>query len=187
MDYCANCGNKELTFVRYIIKGGRTQIRKQCLTCGKVNSMNYKFSLFSDVNKIPLYDSELRLNFYKKSAERREIKKEIGGKEYYNNVYLKSDEWKSKRESILKRDNFKCVCCGGNAEQVHHINYLRVYSENYNDLLSVCKSCHTKIHFGGTVYFNGLKANFGILNNCQNCNKYHNNNNAVLCLICENL
>jgi hypothetical protein len=34
-------------------------------------------------------------------------------RDYYRDVYLKSDEWKRKRYVVLKRDNWRCVYCGG--------------------------------------------------------------------------
>ena len=36
--------------------------------------------------------------------------------------YLESDEWKTKRESILIRDSYKCrVCKNNNNLEVHHL------------------------------------------------------------------
>jgi hypothetical protein len=31
---------------------------------------------------------------------------------YYRVTYLKSDDWKRKRALVLKRDRYRCVCCG---------------------------------------------------------------------------
>ena len=39
---------------------------------------------------------------------------------YYRNVYLKSDAWQRKRFVVLRRDNWRCVYCGTKATQVHH-------------------------------------------------------------------
>lgn len=33
-------------------------------------------------------------------------------RDYYRNVYLKSDAWKRKRYVVLKRDNWTCACNG---------------------------------------------------------------------------
>ncbi|WP_040252088.1 HNH endonuclease [Psychroserpens mesophilus] len=58
----------------------------------------------------------------------KEIKFDIKRKhrrDYYRNVYLKSDAWKRKRYVVLKRDNWKCVYCGKPATQVHHKRYAR--------------------------------------------------------------
>jgi len=69
-------------------------------------------------------------------------------REYYNNVYLKSEAWKRKRHIILRRDNWRCVYCGGRATQVHHTRYakLNIGKEPIEWLVSVCKSCHESKH-----------------------------------------
>ena len=69
-------------------------------------------------------------------------------REYYNEVYLKSDEWKRKRYVVLKRDNWRCVYCGDRATQVHHTRYAKynIGKEPIEWLVSVCKSCHDSQH-----------------------------------------
>lgn len=67
---------------------------------------------------------------------------------YYRNVYLKSDAWKRKRYVVLKRDNWKCVYCGKKATQVHHKRYAKknIGKEPIKWLVSICKPCHDKRH-----------------------------------------
>jgi 5-methylcytosine-specific restriction endonuclease McrA len=67
---------------------------------------------------------------------------------YYRVTYLKSDNWKRKRALVLKRDRYRCVCCGGLATQVHHKQYARrnIGREPIEWLVSVCKSCHDRQH-----------------------------------------
>src|SRR5580698_10371389 len=69
-------------------------------------------------------------------------------RDYYNNVYLKSDAWQRKRYVVLKRDNWRCVYCGGRATQVHHKKYAKynIGREPIDWLVSVCKNCHDSIH-----------------------------------------
>ena len=69
-------------------------------------------------------------------------------RDYYRNDYLESDEWKQKRYVVLKRDNWRCVYCGGRATQVHHKRYAKynIGKEPIKWLVSVCKSCHDKQH-----------------------------------------
>lgn len=69
-------------------------------------------------------------------------------REYYQNEYLKSDAWERKRYIVLKRDNWKCVYCGGLATQVHHKRYARknIGKEPIAWLVSICKPCHDTIH-----------------------------------------
>jgi 5-methylcytosine-specific restriction endonuclease McrA len=69
-------------------------------------------------------------------------------RDYYRNDYLKSEAWKRKRYVVLKRDNWRCVYCGGRATQVHHKRYAKynIGKEPIEWLVSVCKSCHDKQH-----------------------------------------
>ncbi|MBK9734642.1 MAG: hypothetical protein IPO92_06625 [Saprospiraceae bacterium] len=69
-------------------------------------------------------------------------------REYYRNVYLKSEDWKRKRYVVLRRDNWRCVYCGGRATQVHHTRYakLNIGKEPIEWLVSVCITCHDSIH-----------------------------------------
>ena len=69
-------------------------------------------------------------------------------REYYRNVYLKSDEWKRKRYVVLKRDNWQCIYCGARATQVHHKRCAKknIGKEPIKWLVSICKPCHDKQH-----------------------------------------
>ena len=69
-------------------------------------------------------------------------------REYYRNVYLKSEAWKRKRYVVLKRDNWRCVYCGGPATQVHHTRYAKrnIGKEPIEWLVSICKTCHDSKH-----------------------------------------
>ncbi len=80
-----------------------------------------------------------RWNFNRKRERRRN---------YYRNVYLKSDDWRRKRYVVLKRDNWRCVFCGARATQVHHKKYAKhnIGKEPIEWLVSVCKSCHESRH-----------------------------------------
>ncbi len=69
-------------------------------------------------------------------------------RDYYRNVYLKSNDWRRKRYVVLKRDNGKCVYCGERATQVHHKRYAKknIGKEPIKWLVSICKPCHDKKH-----------------------------------------
>jgi 5-methylcytosine-specific restriction endonuclease McrA len=69
-------------------------------------------------------------------------------RDYYRNVYLKSDEWKRKRYVVLKRDNWRCVYCSAKATQVHHKKYAKrnIGKEPIKWLVSICKPCHDRKH-----------------------------------------
>jgi len=91
-------------------------------------------------------------------------------------VYLKSNEWKEKREIIMKRDKGLCQDClkvgelvikylhkhlswlkdleidlmiSIKASQVHHLTYDTIHtSQEIGDCISLCGSCHRIKHFG---------------------------------------
>lgn len=72
----------------------------------------------------------------------------------YEDLLLMS-EWKTKRDCILKRDDYKCQWCGKQENlQVHHKYYskypnnIKVQPWNYpNDaLITLCDECHQKAH-----------------------------------------
>lgn len=72
----------------------------------------------------------------------------LSRRDYYRNVYLKSEAWQRKRFVVLKRDNWKCVHCGQKATEVHHTRYARINigSEPIEWLVSICSSCHDSLH-----------------------------------------
>lgn len=75
-------------------------------------------------------------------------------------AFYKSKAWKDARDTILKRDRYRCQAAGcyNPAEEVHHIEWLT--SENINDisvtlnpdnLISLCRDCHIGIHKNARV------------------------------------
>ena len=64
------------------------------------------------------------------------------------NHYLKSAEWRKKRDAAMSRAGGTCEMCEQRtATQVHHIRYpKRLGDEPLTDLLAVCRQCHEKGH-----------------------------------------
>lgn len=61
--------------------------------------------------------------------------------------YLKSNEWKTKRQQVLSRDLFQCQDCGTSSNlNVHHLRYDRLGTEPLSHLVTLCSSCHTNRH-----------------------------------------
>ncbi len=70
--------------------------------------------------------------------------------------YMKSEAWEKKRSERLELDDNKCVMCGrpnGLQKdrttpilQVHHIHYKNLGHEPMEDLVSLCPTCHKRIH-----------------------------------------
>jgi len=68
--------------------------------------------------------------------------------------FYKSKKWKTKREVILKRDNYLCRECKRygkttQATTVHHILPLEQRPDlklNSQNLISLCNECHNQMH-----------------------------------------
>ena len=66
--------------------------------------------------------------------------------------YLRSAEWKQKKQERMEIDGFRCVMCGRPLNKIksiqeHHITYARLGHENVmTDICTLCGSCHQKIH-----------------------------------------
>jgi len=72
-------------------------------------------------------------------------------KEWYHEVYLKSNHWKCMRKLCLFLAKNCCQECGEKHYQynlqLHHLEYDNLYDEDPDDLLVLCKECHHNIHF----------------------------------------
>lgn len=78
------------------------------------------------------------------------------GKRYRK--YLLSPQWRGLRQRTLERDGHTCQRCGengrpGNELDVHHLDYTRLYNEDLNDLVTLCRNCHGDTHaaIDGTI------------------------------------
>lgn len=61
--------------------------------------------------------------------------------------YISSDAWKQKRLERLEHDGRECSECGNTKHlQVHHLTYERLGNELLRDLLTLCDTCHSRLH-----------------------------------------
>ena len=68
--------------------------------------------------------------------------------------FYDTPQWRSKRESILRRDNYQCQECRRygklvQAREVHHIKHLDEAPElafEDSNLVSLCHKCHNAKH-----------------------------------------
>ncbi len=61
--------------------------------------------------------------------------------------YLESAEWKETREKALEVGGYRCKACKSNEYlDVHHLNYDRCGKEEMEDLIVLCRICHSKWH-----------------------------------------
>jgi len=62
---------------------------------------------------------------------------------YYD--YLRSPEWWRKRNLVVAQSNGICQC-GRPVDDVHHLTYDRVFEEDLDDLVGLCRQCHLRCH-----------------------------------------
>lgn len=153
------CSTPNLQKVKYVVEGGSIQVRQQCISCGWCSGSSIGGLSKEERAALPPLDETKRDQFNDtKFAYRRSFngniadkKAAIKRKEWFDkySTYLKSPEWREKRDLVLKRDNYKCQCCLiALATQVHHKSYAFVDmngSEPAFDLVSICMPCHDRI------------------------------------------
>lgn len=73
----------------------------------------------------------------------------LSQKEWYHQVYLKSDHWKSLKQAKVKEVGRKCAICRATKKlEFHHDNYRDIYDVTTADLRILCKTHHHEFHFG---------------------------------------
>lgn len=157
MSYEVHCPDHNLIFVKYKFSNATTHIRKQCKTCGKIESKFYPKDIVENLETLPEANLELHNeisykgvhDLYSRYLKKKDsILKESQFSEFISehSAYLQSSDWKRKRLLVLKRDN--CICQGcleAKATEVHHKSYRYWKNEPLFDLISVCKKCHDNI------------------------------------------
>jgi hypothetical protein len=145
---------------RVFCNGGMHYVM-QCLACGKhVRTLRRdEVDLRREALGNQAFDESLvelgRLSSAwrvdEKRAERETLSRQIWQAHHAQyKAYLLTDDWRAKRRQRLAHDHYQCQerlpgCCG-NASQVHHVTYDRLFDEGLDDLLSVCERCHRTLH-----------------------------------------
>lgn len=106
------------------------------------------------INKLSLRisPSQKRKNLYAKSKPKLKTKVKIKTKKSSKDKYkefLKSEYWKEVKKVILIRDGKKCTQCGcKKLLNIHHLTYANHMKEHEHpeDLITLCRVCHQKVH-----------------------------------------
>ena len=139
-------------------KSKKTKLKMSLSNIGKHNRKH------TDIEKLKIklasigrtWSTERRLLFseYKKAHKNHLWKggKDISVYKHYNNA-----KYRIWREKVFKRDNYTCQTCGarsGNGKAIilhpHHMKSYTYYPKlRYitNNGITLCKSCHLKLHF----------------------------------------
>lgn len=148
-----DCDHSETEIRRRVINGGGVQFVFQCLRCGKPMPGPIAKLKALDLcgGKLP-QDFDDGLNDKWCAAYQKEISDHLsrfGKQEFFKNYskYLRSVEWKEKREQVMQRAGRLCEGCrSAPADEVHHLTYEHVGHEFLFELVAVCHSCHERLH-----------------------------------------
>jgi hypothetical protein len=84
--------------------------------------------------------------------------------EFDYETYLKTEYWTKLRESVLRRDNFKCRICnnGDGILQAHHRSYKWMWNpeKEINDLTTLCQECHKLFHEHSKLHLPEMSAEY---------------------------
>lgn len=77
-------------------------------------------------------------------------------------AYYETDHWRETRDERMQRDDMLCVLCGEFSQlQVHHVTYRNLFHEPLCDLMTVCETCHSRIHEAARLKFpSGIPTEF---------------------------
>ena len=143
-------------FTRYqmICSDGRIQMREICCICGH-SSPTLKRQKGDDargkLNREAV--EEIRTGWLERNGKEyhrlyQNLKEEkTAERRTAYHEYLQTDKWQAKRKAILERDKHLCQgCLHARATVVHHLTYDNVKDELAFQLISLCRTCHARIH-----------------------------------------
>lgn len=69
-------------------------------------------------------------------------------KHFYRFTYLKSEHWQNLRLEKLASVDACCQRCGHRdlSNDVHHLRYRKLFDVTKDDLLVLCRACHSTVH-----------------------------------------
>lgn len=152
------CNKPDMAEVRSETSDGKWQRRNACKTCKSLSGRASKAG--DDFNTLPFlsysknteYETQRKniyqnvLNTCKQYTEDFRQREFLLQKAKYDE-YLQTPIWKKKAAFVKERDKYLCqMCLIEKAVDVHHITYQRIFDEFTSDLISLCRSCHSKIH-----------------------------------------
>ncbi len=82
--------------------------------------------------------------------EKLSIKSEYKFLQNQKHTYFKTEEWETIKDRILKRDHYQCQLCldgiPNTILDIHHKTYKDLFKEKDEQLVTLCQSCHTRLH-----------------------------------------
>jgi 5-methylcytosine-specific restriction endonuclease McrA len=135
---CTNCGKP------IILETKRTQkeVEAICDTCATARRIELENIQRAERDQRNL---EWNARYAVIEAERRRKLEELKSMPY--SEYLQTEHWKETRTAALKRASYRCQLCNANGQlNVHHRTYENRGHEAKDDLIVLCRNCHSKHH-----------------------------------------
>jgi len=150
----SKCAHADTRLCKVEIRGGGTQLREQCQTCGslvgsakKQDEATARLGPKNDaLEKVYRHAREKgRIDILLRHWHLQNERESEWWKAY--RIYLNSPEWRHKAQLVKDRSGGRCEGCGAkSATQVHHRSYANRFDEFLFELVAVCDLCHDKLH-----------------------------------------
>jgi hypothetical protein len=148
------CDHDEEPQVRKkMTSNGMVQFVRVCIYCGHQFGTPIPHKEIDSPNEVPAL-GELSAHEYQNRRRESWRDQKIAfyekqdakiSKEY--EIYLKSVEWKARREKVFARAGGICEgCLVAKATQVHHLSYDNRFNEFLWELVAICNDCHIRAH-----------------------------------------
>lgn len=149
------CSRTEIR--RRTLRSGVVIFALQCLSCGRqiraVKKDSPEVQALTDARPFDetlqaAWDERVRA-FYQNRRLVEQVQREQERADWWERytAYLKTTEWRVKRQAVMTRANNWCEGCAMRpAVQVHHLSYAHMGNEFLFELVAVCLECHTRIH-----------------------------------------
>lgn len=142
---------------RHIQTNGVTVYKFECQICyRRGNAVGKNNKAFANLTSYPPHTNTELYDWHNRNWERKREQAQLEVQQQSEQwraeyaTYLDSPEWFAKRDLVLERDNHLCQAqcdgCTKRANHVHHLTYKHLFNEPLFDLVSVCRSCHNKVH-----------------------------------------
>lgn len=130
-----------------------THVVRQCLTCGSAATGIKKQELTGQqLAALPPFDPGIwqryQMQHREQAQDRARRDRESKRAEFFEwyDQYLKTPDWRTRRQMVLQRSKGLCEGCGAQkATQVHHTTYDHVGAEFLWELRAICEECHDRI------------------------------------------
>jgi hypothetical protein len=152
-----HCKHESQELRRWTFSNGVDHFKNECRVCGQSGESIARACLAAEeMAAAPPHDAGLRGRFGQKAADHRRADLEaerVADRAAWHeehDPYLKTPEWKHRRDLVLKRAHHLCEGCGEQMAVIgHHRTYDHYGDEFLFEILALCPDCHDRFHRRG--------------------------------------